>query len=46
MEKLFDNIQELENQKWNLLEDQTTNVIYEKMGTSRKAIFDFIDTKK
>jgi len=45
MEALFINIQRLENEKWNLIEGHTTDLLYEKIGTSKEEIFGFIDTK-
>ena len=45
MNDFFDNLQKLENQKWKVLEDGTTDKIYEKIGTSREEIFEVIDTK-
>ena len=45
MNTLFESVQKLENQKWKLLEDQTTEVLYAKAGTSKDAIYGFIDTK-
>ena len=46
MSSLFESVQRLENQKWKLLEDRTTEVLYAKVGTSKEAIYDFIDTKR
>ena len=43
--QVFDSIQLLENEKWRLLEEKTTDVVYEKVGTSREEIFGLIDTK-
>ena len=45
MTQVFDRIQLLENEKWRLLEEKTTDVAYSKIGTSKEEVFDFIDTK-
>ena len=46
MENLFGSIQKLENEKWQMFESQTTEVIYEKAGTSRDKVMEAIDTRK
>lgn len=46
MKLFFGNIQKLENEKWNILEDSVTNVVLDKIGTSKEAIYESIDTKK
>ena len=46
MSRLFSSIQEMENSKWEILEESTTDKAYEALGTSKDAIYEAIDTKR
>ena len=46
MSKFFKTIQEMENAKWAVLEEKTTDKVYNALGTSKEKIYEVIDTKR
>ena len=46
MSNFFETVQIMENSKWELLEDKTTDKVYEALGTAKETVYDAIDTKR
>lgn len=45
METFFNQINNMESQKWEIIGEENIDAIYTKMGTTRSQVIDYIDTK-